>query len=166
MAYVIRAFREDDADALGTLTTAAIRKVGSRHYTTQQVEAWASRHENALRLRDRAAAGVTIIVAADAEDIPVAYALIEPPLNAAMHLDMLYCHPDHTKKGLADELLAQAEAEARAQGALRLFTEASELARPAFERAGYEVEHRRDFEIEGPDGSVPIHNYAMQKSLD
>lgn len=74
---------------------------------------------------------------------------------------MLYCHPDHTRRGLADELLGHAEAYARSLGLSRLFTEASELARPAFERAGYKRQHRRDFEIEG----VPIHNYAMQKFL-
>ncbi|MBB3032974.1 hypothetical protein [Alteriqipengyuania lutimaris] len=55
-------------------------------------------------------------------------------------------------------------------GATRLYTEASELARPAFERAGYHgaferagyhVSHRRDFEVDG----VAIHNFAMEKVL-
>ncbi len=74
---------------------------------------------------------------------------------------MLYCHPDHTRKGLADRLLEQAETHARSEQIAMLFTEASELARPAFERAGYSVKERREFEIEG----VAIHNYAMEKSL-
>lgn len=98
-----------------------------------------------------------IFVACDTGDEPRAYALLEPD----GHLDMLYCHPDHTRKGLANELLAHAEMVAHSEGMKRLFTEASELARPAFERAGYAVMHRRDFEVDG----VPIHNYAMEKML-
>jgi putative acetyltransferase len=94
---------------------------------------------------------------------PVACALFQP----GGHLDMLYCHPGHTRQGLADKLLAACEARvrheahARREALARLFTEASELARLLFERAGYEALHRRDFAIEG----VSIHNYAMEKQL-
>jgi putative acetyltransferase len=87
----------------------------------------------------------------------VAYSVLEPD----GHLDRLYSHPEHTRRGLAGRLLAAAEEDARALGLARLFTEASILARPSFERAGYVVTHRRDFEIDG----VPIHNYAMEKLL-
>lgn len=161
MAYAIRPFRADDAPDLADLTLAAIRHVGSERYSLEQVEAWASRHPGPERFLARSATGAHIIVAADADDRPVAYALLEPD----GHLDMLYCHPGHTRKGLADELLAASVQHAQAKGITRLYTEASELARPAFERAGYVVTQRRDFEIEGPDGSVPIHNYAMEKPL-
>ena len=77
------------------------------------------------------------------------------------HLDHLYIAPDHTRSGLGDRLLADAERHARQIGSQRLFTEASDLARPAFERAGYSVTHRRDFAIDG----VAIHNWAMEKAL-
>ena len=60
-----------------------------------------------------------------------------------------------------DELLDEAERQAEEIGIVRLFTEASELARPAFQRAGYRVVHRRDFEVDG----VPLHNFAMEKLL-
>jgi putative acetyltransferase len=43
----------------------------------------------------------------------------------------------------------------------RLHTEASDLARPAFERVRYEVTHKREFAIDG----MPIHNWAMEKVL-
>jgi putative acetyltransferase len=77
-------------------------------------------------------------------------------------LDHLYCHPLHTRRGLADKLLNEAEKIARKHGNARLYTEASELARASFERAGYAVTHKRDFDL----GGVPIHNYAMEKALD
>lgn len=111
--------------------------------------------------RDRAANGAVIFVAADDADRPVAYALLEPD----GHLDRLYNHPDHTRRGLAVQLLIEAETHARSVGMPRLHTEASELARPAFERAGYVVTQRRDFTIEHEGKPVPIHNYAMEKVL-
>ncbi|MDJ0641362.1 MAG: GNAT family N-acetyltransferase [Erythrobacter sp.] len=157
MAYAIRLFRTEDAPVLAELTLAAIKAIGPKSYTPEQAEAWAARHPGPQRFRERDEAGATIFVAADARDLAVAYSLLEPD----GHLDMLYCHPDHTRKGLADELLHTAERHARSLGIHRLYTEASELARPAFERAEYRMQHRRDFEIDG----VAIYNYAMEKRL-
>ena len=161
MTYVIRAFKEDDAEALSDLALAAIRTVGAHGYSADQVEAWAGRHGGAEMYVERARGGHVIFVAADQADQPVAYALLEPD----GHLDRLYNHPDHTRQGLAARLLSEAEQYARSQGMLRLYTEASELARPAFERAGYRVTQRRDFTIEHAGTHVPIHNFAMEKSL-
>jgi len=157
VAYAIRPWRDDDAEALAELCLASIRAIGPHAYTAEQVEAWAARHRGAAMYRERVAGGAAVFVAVDADDRPVAYALLE----ADGHLDRLYNHPDHTRQGLAVQLLMAAEAHARSHGIVRLYTEASELARPAFERAGYSVMQRRDFEIDG----VPIHNYAMEKRL-
>ena len=164
--YGLRPYQVGDEDWLGAITIAAIREVGARRYSPAQVEAWASRHLSPARLAERAAKGARIIVGIAGIALPVAYALLEMDEAGEGHLDMLYCHPQHTRKGLAEALLAACETDARAQGAPRLYTEASELARPAFERAGYTVTQRRDFSITGADGtSVPIHNYAMEKRL-
>lgn len=157
MAYAIRPYRDEDAEALAALSVRSIHAIGPHAYNALQVENWAARHRGATIYRERIARGAAIFVAADGKDEPVAYALLE----SDGHLDRLYNHPDHTRQGLAVQLLMAAEAHARSLGIARLHTEASELARPAFERAGYEVTHRRDFEIDG----VPIHNYAMEKRL-
>ena len=161
MAYTIRPYRDEDAEALSALALAAIRVVGAHGYSQAQVAAWAARHPGAAMYRDRVADGHVIFVAADAEDRPVAYALLE----SDGHLDRLYNHPDHTRRGLATRLLIAAETYARIEGMVRLYTEASELARPAFERAGYLVTHKREFAIDHDGQSVPIHNYAMEKKL-
>ena len=162
MVYAIRPFADDDATALAALTLAAIRAVGSERYSPDQVDAWAARHPGPERFVERARNGAHILVAVGPGDAPVACSLLEPD----GHLDMLYCHPDHTRRGLADELLAASEQHARTLGVTRLYTEASELARPAFERSGYLVQHRRDFEIAHEGQSVAIHNFAMEKPLD
>jgi putative acetyltransferase len=159
MTGAIRLFRDDDAGALTAVTVAAIRQTGLRAYSPAQVAAWAARHPGPQRFIASAAKGDTILIAVDGADHPLAYALLE----ADGHLDMLYCHPHHTGQGLAGKLLAKTDSHAKAAGIACLFTEASELARPVFVRAGYALLHRRDFTIPSADGDISIHNYAMEK---
>jgi putative acetyltransferase len=165
MAYTIRPFKEADAPALTELTQAAIRVIGRKAYSAEQVAAWAARQAGHEWFAKRARNGAWISVAAAVEDRPVGYAVLEMADTATAHLDMLYCHPDHTRRGLAAQLLIDAEQEALRRGARRIASEASDLARPAFERAGYAVLNRRDFLIAHDGRDVPIHNYAMEKKL-
>jgi putative acetyltransferase len=158
----IRPFIIEDAPALAELTVAAIAITATRAYSAKQVLSWAARHPGAPRFIASAAKGDTILVAVADDGAPAAYALME----ADGHIDMLYCHPDHGGKGLASALLAAIEADARRVGIVSLHTEASELARPVFERAGFALLHRRDFTLQMGDEAVPIHNYAMEKRLD
>jgi putative acetyltransferase len=160
MGISIRPFRADDAEVIAALTLAAIRVTGLRAYSPEQAAAWSARY-SVQRLLDGAARGDVILVAADADDRAAAYTVMETD----GHLDMLYCHPDHTGRGLGLALLTEAESAAHKRGITRLFTEASELARPVFERAGYALLHRRDFTIGPEDAPVAIHNYAMAKVL-
>lgn len=157
MAYSIRPFRDDDAGALPHVWRGAILRVGSQKYSPEQVQAWLRWQATPEKFRSRVGEGATILVAVDREDHPVAYALLERD----GHVDHLYNHPDHTRQGLAARLLGEAELLARSWGVTRLYSEASDLARPAFERAGYVMTHKREFEIDG----VPIHNWAMGKPL-
>ncbi|WP_017663993.1 GNAT family N-acetyltransferase [Porphyrobacter sp. AAP82] len=156
---MIRPFRAEDAGAVAALTLAAIRSLGARAYSPVQVAAWAARHQGPEPFLARAAKGDSILVAVDAQDLPLAYVLTE----ADGHVDMLYCHPDHSGNGVAGLLLRIAEAEARDTGSTCLYTEASELARPVFARAGYRLLGRRDFTIPHEGRAIAIHNYAMEK---
>ncbi|WP_298333455.1 GNAT family N-acetyltransferase [uncultured Erythrobacter sp.] len=158
MTNTLRQFKADDAPALASLTVDAIRTIGAQAYSPEQVEVWSMGHITAERFVARAEVGHQIYVIADESDAPVAYALLEPD----GHLDMLYCSPTHAGRGLAGQLLMHAEGHARTLGVAMLYTEASELARPAFERAGYRIIRRRDFKLRG----VMIHNYAMEKPLN
>lgn len=161
MAPPIRPFRPDDAPALAGLTVAAIAITAASAYSVTQVLSWAAHHPGAPRFIASAAKGDSILVALDEDEEPAAYTLME----ADGHIDMLYCHPDHGGKGLASALLTCAEAEARRAGIARLYAEASELARPVFERAGFALLHRRDFTLPMGEEAIPIHNYAMEKWL-
>ncbi len=116
-----------------------------------------ARFPGAQLYRDCVAEGAAIFIAAGEDDQPVAYALLE----ADGHLDHLYNHPDHSRRGIALNLLTTAALYARHHGMARLYTEASELARPSFEEAGFIATERREFEIDG----VPIHNWAMERPI-
>lgn len=155
--YTIRRFLPGDEFSLARIMRAAIETIGPRGYTQEQVDAWAANADQAEHFLYRAGRGDVVILALDAMAEPVAYCLIEP----SGHVDHIYCDPAHAGRGIARGLLSEVERVAREFALVQLFTEASELARPTFEREGYTLIERRDFEI----GGVPIHNYAMVKSL-
>ncbi len=77
------------------------------------------------------------------------------------HIDHLYCRPDAAGRGVASALLDALIARGAEAGLPELRVEASELARPLFERKGFRTLARRDFEVRG----VAIHNYAMRRAL-
>ncbi len=110
------------------------------------------------RLRSEASDGRLVLVAANADDRPVAYIDLEPD----GHIDRVFCAPEAAGQGIASRLYDAVEAAAREQGIRSLFTEASELARRLFERKGFVVVERQDLVIRG----VAIHNYRMAKALD
>ena len=161
MSPLIRPFQPEDAPALTEATVAAIAVIGPRAYGIEQVLVWAAHHPGPVRFTEGAARGEVILVALADDGTPAAYAILQPE----GHLDMLYCHPDHSGRGLGSALLAAMDGEARKLGLSRITTEASEISQPVFARAGYALLHRRDFTMTlGPE-AIPMHNYAMVKTL-
>lgn len=154
---MIRTFRPGDEHALRTIHLASITRVGPLAYNPAQIAAWASKTREASEWLEWHAYGDRITMALSDSGAPVAFALLE----ADGHLDMLYCHPDHVRRGHALRLVEEASIFGRRAGLSMITTDASELARPVFLAAGYEVERRQDFLLDG----VPIHNYAMCKQL-
>ena len=153
----IRAYRPGDATRMEDIFRRAVHRIGSTFYSEDQVAAWGGPRVTAERLDALYNDGRATFIAEDETGCAIAFC----DLEADGHIDMLYCDPAFARRGIATGLLAAAEETARAQGTTRLFTEASEAARPVFERAGFTVLHRRDLEIDG----VAIHNWAMVKRL-
>lgn len=151
----IRPFQIEDAPALSALYDASVRALGARDYSAAQIEAWASLAPSAESLIERMGDGRTRLVAV-IDDV-AGFVDVE----ADGHVDLLYVSPSAAGLGVARALLETAEALAPLSGAGRLYAEASETARPAFERLGYSVIARRDFEVAG----VAIHNWAVEKAL-
>ena len=151
----VRPYQASDAATLSALYEASVRTLGARDYSKAQIEAWASLTPSAEALDGRMADGRTRLVAL-ADDVA---GFID--VEADGHIDLLYVAPAAAGLGVARTLLETAEALAPLSGAARLYAEASETARPVFERLGFSVVARREFEV----GGVAIHNWAVEKAL-
>ncbi|MDR3097437.1 MAG: GNAT family N-acetyltransferase [Paraburkholderia sp.] len=128
-AYVAR----HDAAALAGLFRNAILTLAAPHYDAAQRAAWAAVADDLDAFDARLARGVTLV--ADHAGEPVAFGQLFP----RDHVEMLYVAPGWTRRGLASALIARFEALARAARASTLDTDASALARPVFERAGFSL---------------------------
>jgi len=153
----IRIFRDEDAPVIAEIFFSAIHQIASAHYTRAQIEAWAPAMPDPDRFVIRGSDGRTIFVAVDESDRPIAYGDLEPD----GHIDHLFCSPAHVGTGVSTAVYDRLEAAGRAAGMDLLYVEASEPARRFFLKRGFQVDHRRDFEIRG----VAIHNYRMTKIL-
>jgi putative acetyltransferase len=156
--FTIRRYQPGDAAPMARLYFESARQLGPRRYSREQVEAWAPEPSDPAAVHARASDGRLTLVATDARGDVIGYG----DLEADGHIDHLYCRPDAASRGVAGAILDGLVAQAASRGAPpRLHVEASELARGLFERKGFVVVTRRDFEVRG----VPIHNYAMELIL-
>jgi putative acetyltransferase len=155
---LIRAFRNQDAEALAELFHSSVRKAGLRDYNLDQVEAWSPARPDPCRYIERGLEDRTFLVAVDDRDEPVAYG----DLKADGHIDHLYCRPDVIGTGVASALYDKLEAAARQRGLSRITVNASEAARRLFLKKGFWIVRRNDLVRKG----VPIHNFAMEKPLE
>jgi putative acetyltransferase len=153
----VREYKSADAEALHAIFVRAVREIGRRDYSDAQVGVWAARAPDPSEYTERAQDGRVLLVATDDQDIPIAYI----DLEADGHIDHLFCRPDWVGKGIASALYEEIERVAVARQIKALYVEASEASRRLFLRRGFTELKRRDFCMEG----VPIHNYAMAKSL-
>ncbi len=155
---IIRPFEARDANGLSALYVRSVERLGPRHYTPQQVEAWASRRPSPERLQAMSADGRVMLVAVGASAELLAFG----DLEADGHIHFLYCAPEAAGKGVASALYDALERVAHEHGLPRLFAEASEAACRFFRKKGFVIGDRREFAI----GGVPIHNYVVEKRLD
>jgi putative acetyltransferase len=153
----VRAFHPEDGERLGIIFYRSVREAGRRGYSREQVEAWAVSVPRADFYQKKAVDGRVLLVTVDDSDKPVAYGDLEP----TGHIDHLFCHPEAIGTGAASKLYDRLEMQARDWSIARLFVEASEIARPFFERKGFVNLGRKDFIMRG----VLMHHYDMEKLL-
>ena len=152
----LRPYHPADAIALTDLYARSVRHYGPRAYTPAQVAAWAATADVA-RTAARCSDGRQVWVAQDDAGVVMGFG----DLEADGHLDMLYAAPEAEGLHVGSLLYAAIETHAREQGMEWLIVEASELARPLFERRGFTLLRRNDLLLDG----VAIHNYRMEKRL-
>ena len=152
----VRGYQPKDAAPTREVFHAAVRRTALSHYTPTQVQAWAPDQVHLDRWSRRRAAAWTI-VAVDAGDV-AGFA----DLTGAGEMDMLFVHPDHTRRGIATALVTAVVREARRRGLDRVEVRASRVLQPLLERLGFVVdEDRPDNRI----GDQVLANTAMHLDL-
>lgn len=155
--WTIRPGRDSDVGAIAAIFTAAVHELTADHYDAAQREAWAPRPPDldawALRL-----ATLHTLVAEDEGCGIVGF------IGYATdgHVDLLFVAPSHARRGVVRMLHERVEAALREAGVTELFTEASLVARPFFERQGYRMTEEQEVVLRG----VTFRRFAMRKRPD
>jgi putative acetyltransferase len=150
----LRPFLPTDTDVLAEIFRASVENLTGDDYTETQQAAWAATaddEEFAARL-----AGELTLVATIA-GAPVGFI----SLKGTDHVDMLYVHPSVARQGIATALYDALERLAGARGARQLTADASDTARPFFERLGFDARYRNTVSL----GVEWLGNTHMQKRL-
>src|SRR5262245_24198551 len=126
----LRPFLPADAPILAEIFRASIEELTGDDYNVGQQQAWASAADDEEEFAARLTGQLTLIAMLDGS--PVGFA----SLKGADVVDMLYVHPAVAGQGVATLLVDALERLAGSRGAPRLRVEASDTARPFFERRG------------------------------
>lgn len=156
MPLVVRSFDPGDAEPLGRLFHRAVREGAAAHYDADQRAAWSPAPPDGAGWTARLAEAETV-VAEQAGEIVGFMSLVV----TSGYLDLAYVAPEVMGGGVADALYAVLETRARCAGPGHMTSDASELARPFFERHGWQVIARQEI----VRGGVTMHNYRMEKTL-
>ncbi|WP_207779287.1 GNAT family N-acetyltransferase [Zavarzinia aquatilis] len=154
-SLALRPFAPEDVGPLMALFRDSVRKVARRDYSDEQVRAWAPDEMDIAAFGARLGRQ-TVLVAIEGEAIAGFAAL-----DGQGHIDLLFVHPDHQRKGAGRLLLQGMEDAARATGLPRLSAHVSLTARPLFEAMGFAALAARQVPLRGQI----LTNFRMEKPL-
>lgn len=132
---MVRRYQDGDHHSIGRIYHEAIRRLACRDYSEAQLNAWAGtkgdpetwgRDWKARCERKRPFVKVTG---------GQVLGFIE--LDSDGHIDCTFVDPDHSGRGIMDEIMAEVKDEAVRLGITKLFAEVSITARKFFERQGF-----------------------------
>lgn len=155
-AVALRPYVPADVRRCAQIFRASIEELAAEDYDEGQREAWASTADDENAFGARLAGALTLV--AVIEGAVAGFA----SLKGADQIDMLYVDPEFTRRGAGGGLIDALTKLARARGAKHLTTEASEVARPLFERQGFVAQKRNLVRV----GEEWLANTTMTKALD
>lgn len=148
----LRTYRSDDLDAVVALFTASIHGLAADHYDEAQRSAWAPQPPDTEGWRQRLS-GLQVVVAEAGGRLSGFCGWEDDG-----HIDLLFVAPDCAGRGVAKAVFDHAASALAEQGITELFTEASLVARPFFERQGFVVEEEQRVARSG----VVLRRFAMR----
>lgn len=135
--------------------TVSIRSLAASYYSPEQIAAWAPVPPDIARWQERLARLHTIV--AEADGILAGFA----SYTHDGYLDFLFTHPTFARRGVASSLYQRVEFALRTIDAPRVTTHASLVARPFFDRHGFQLDSEECVECRG----AYLRRFAMHKQL-
>ena len=154
-AVSLRPYVPADARRLAEIFRASIEALTAEDYDDDQREAWAATADDEDAFGERLAGALTLIAVIDGATAGFA------SLKGADAVDMLYVDPQYAGQGAGRALIEALTRLAGARGAKRLTVEASEVAKPLFERQGFAAQRRNLVRV----GDQWLANTTLTKTL-
>lgn len=146
----IRKYYSEDCKELTELFYETIHNVNIKDYTKEQVDVWATGHED-LQKWDKIMTESCAVVAVENDRI-IGFGNMEQ----SGYLDRLYVHKDYQGRGVATAICDELEGKSHAPG---FVTHASITAKTFFEKRGYQAVKEQQVLRQG----VYLTNYVMEK---
>jgi putative acetyltransferase len=154
-AVSLRPYLPADARRCAEIFRSSIEELAAEDYDDEQREAWASRADDEEAFGARLAEALTLLAVIDGAITGFA------SLKGAEEIDMLFVDPRFARQGVGRTLVNALTRLAQARGAKRLTTEASDVAKPLFERQGFTAQKRNLVRM----GEQWLANTTMSKTL-
>jgi len=135
-AVALRPYVPADAKRCAEVFRASIEELTAEDYDADQREAWASRADDEEAFGARLAGALTLLAVIDGSIAGFA------SLKGGEEIDLLFVDPEFARQGVGRTLVDALTKLAEARGAKRLTTEASDVAKPLFERQGFTAQKR------------------------
>jgi putative acetyltransferase len=135
-AVALRPYLPADAKRCAEIFRSSIEELAAEDYDDDQREAWASRADDEAAFGARLAEALTLIAMIDGAIAGFA------SLKGGEEIDMLFVDPGYARQGVGRTLVDALTKLAEARGAKRLTTEASDAAKPLFDRLGFAAQKR------------------------
>jgi putative acetyltransferase len=154
-AVALRPYLPADARRCAEIFRLSIEELAAEDYDADQREAWASRADDEQAFGAKLAGELTLLAMIDGAVAGFA------SLKGADEIDMLFVDPEFARQGVGRTLVDALTRLAQARGAKRLTTEASDVAKPLFERLGFAAQKRNIVH----KGDQWLANTTMAKAL-
>ena len=154
-AVSLRPYLPADVRRCVQIFRSSIEELAAEDYDEDQREAWASRADDEQAFGARLEGALTLLAIIDGAVGGFA------SLKGADEIDMLFVDPEFARQGVGRTLVDALTRLAQARGAKRLSTEASDVAKPLFERQGFTAERRNLVRV----GDQWLANTTMSKTL-
>jgi putative acetyltransferase len=135
-AVALRPYLPADAKRCAEIFRLSIEELAAEDYDADQREAWAAMADDEAAFGARLAEALTLIAMIDGATAGFA------SLKGGEEIDMLFVDPGYARQGVGRTLVDALTKLAEARGAKRLTTEASDAAKPLFDRLGFAAQKR------------------------